>query len=59
MSNKTQNWIKISRFYVRVYLKGPKCDTYRTLGPYGEEKAKKLAEGYLSQGICSWVEEID
>tara|TARA_X000001388_G_scaffold75874_2_gene71718 strand:- start:1114 stop:1293 length:180 start_codon:yes stop_codon:yes gene_type:complete len=59
MSLNTYTWLKKDKFYVRVYLKGPKNDSYHTLGPYEEEKAKSLNKKYLSEGICSWIEKVD
>ena len=37
-------------------MKTTKGDTYMTLGPYEERKAKNMVHGYLSTGICSWVD---
>tara|TARA_B100000287_G_C19974150_1_gene519756 strand:- start:77 stop:247 length:171 start_codon:yes stop_codon:yes gene_type:complete len=50
--------LKIAKFYVRVFMKTTKGDTYMTLGPYEERKANNLVHEYLSTGICSWVEKV-
>ena len=54
----SKKWLNSTKFYVRVYLSSPKGDKYMTLGPYEEAKAVTLCQGYLSSGICSWMEKV-
>ena len=59
-NKKMQNkGLKIEKYYVRVFIKGPKNDKYLTLGPYIQVKALDLVKKYLSTGICSWTEKVD
>ena len=53
-----KNPYKTVKYYVRVCLVSKKDEKYITLGPFDEKKAKSMAEGYLSKGICSWIEKV-
>ena len=56
MSNNTYG---MQKYYVRVFLSGSESTKYITLGPYYSEKAQKMADDYLSTGICSWIEKVE
>jgi len=49
----------MQKYYVRVFLSGSESTKYITLGPYYSEKAQKMADDYLSTGICSWIEKVE
>ena len=51
----TNNFFK---FYVRIYRKRGKTESWQTLGPYSEGFAIQIANNYLKKGICSWVEDV-
>ena len=50
--------LDFAKYYVRVYKKGDKNETWQTLGPYGKDFATQLMYNYLKKGICSWIVDV-
>jgi hypothetical protein len=51
--------INFTKYYVRIYRKSDKTESWQTLGPYGKDFAMQLVNNYLRKGICSWVEDVE
>ena len=49
------NYIK---YYVRIYKKNEKNESWQTLGPYDYDIATDLMNNYLKKGVCCWVEDV-
>ena len=49
----------VKKFYVRLYHKLDKGESWQTLGPYLYHDANKLVLNYLKIGICAWVQSVE
>ena len=50
--------LDFTKYYVRVYKKDDKNESWQTLGPYGKSFAIQLMYNYLKKGLCCWVEDV-
>ena len=50
--------INYTKYYVRVYTKHEKSESWQTLGPYDYDIATELMLNYLKKGVCCWVEDV-
>ena len=48
----------LTKYYVRIYRKYDKCESWQTLGPYGMDFAIQIVNNYLKKGVCSWIEDV-
>jgi hypothetical protein len=51
--------IENKKYYVRIYRKTDENESWQTLGPYDKEFATRVADLYLSLGLCSWVQDVE
>tara|TARA_B100000963_G_scaffold342503_1_gene343415 strand:+ start:468 stop:638 length:171 start_codon:yes stop_codon:yes gene_type:complete len=49
---------KFVKYYVRIYKKDKKNESWQTLGPYDYDIATELMHNYLKKGVCCWVENV-
>ena len=45
-------------YYVRIYYKFDKSESWQTLGPYDYTQAHAVMTNYLKMGICAWVQDV-
>ena len=50
--------INYTKYYVRIYKKYEKSESWQTLGPYDYNIATEIMNNYLKNGICCWVEDV-